>query len=166
MSSPRSPAVALALAILLGACSVAPPVTSAVATAPDGRSGVGFASVADARQALAARSDVKAFTRGGYDVFSDKANQILWQFTRPGHAAYPSVVRRQVVNDGQRTYLRSNVLCQADAAVCDLLRENTRLMDAQIMQHLHEDDGAAQRPASALPPEPRPTRPGASEVRT
>lgn len=159
MTPARRPPPWLAPALLaatLAGCApgAAPPVTSPIATRE-----IGYGTVADAHAALSARPDVIHSVRGTYEVFIDDQAHSVWLFTLPGTAAYPALVRRQLVGTKEGVVMRSVVFCEASRDVCSLLQENAQLMDAEIVERLTHGPSAPP-PADASPPAPTPDMPG------
>lgn len=88
-------------------------------------------SVAETLAELRGRPGVVFTTENGWAVASEGSTMTLWSFAPQGHAAYPAVVRRQVVQDGAAVRLDMNVSCEASKAACDeLVRAFVKLNEA------------------------------------
>jgi len=88
------------------------------------RSTIGYPSVEAALSALQDRKDVEFSNDNAYWIIVNdiRKNETLWAFAPPGHAAYPSAVKRTImVNKDGDIHIDMNVLCQADKASCDKL---------------------------------------------
>ena len=84
-------------------------------------SSIGYPTPAAALAALRSRTDVQFSDFHGWTIVSDRASLTVWSFTPADHPAAPAVVRRQVVQIGQKTGVRTSVLCGASKATCDAL---------------------------------------------
>ena len=85
-------------------------------------SSIGYPSVAVALTDLRAQPRVKFRQQNGWTVAEDDATLTIWSFPPPNDPAYPSAVRRKVVQqpDGASS-LEMSVLCEASKAACDNL---------------------------------------------
>lgn len=100
---------------------------------PEDENGVGYASVAAALADLRTRPGVKFRTENGWTVAEDMKNRTIWSFAPAGHPAYPSAVKRQLVEDGAGTSLGMSVSCEATKEPCDaLVREFEQLNNAAL----------------------------------
>jgi len=69
-------------------------------------------------------------SRGGWIIAEERASLTIWSFTPAGHPAHPSMVRRQVADEGGHVGLKMSVSCPAAKAACDgLVREFDVLND-------------------------------------
>lgn len=93
---------------------------------------VGYMTVDGALKDLHARPGVVFSTKDGWTVANEAATATLWSFPPPGHPAYPSAVKRRVVQDGDRVKIEMQVLCQASKAACDDLVRTFEQLNAQI----------------------------------
>ena len=78
-----------------------------------------YASVSDAREALKVRPGVVFTVINGWDIATDRAARTIWSFSPDDYPAYPAVVKRQVVKDGGKVFVKMSVQCEASKAVCD-----------------------------------------------
>jgi hypothetical protein len=104
----------------------APLPVAAVESAPAAQpKPIPFATVAEARTILTARTDVKLSKQSsGWLLVSDPVDGAVWSFPPPGHSAYPSVVKRFVQMQGGQSSVQTALLCQAPKKACDkLLRD-------------------------------------------
>jgi hypothetical protein len=94
-------------------------------------SGIGYASVSAARKALGNKPTVQTVERAGWTIVTDAQGNdfTTWTFAPRAHAAYPSVVRRDIVLKNNNPTLVTRVLCEAQRAACDTLysRLQTRI---------------------------------------
>lgn len=86
-------------------------------------SGIGYVSVSAARQALAAKPSVATAQHGGWTIITDEAGDdfTTWTFAPKGHAAYPTVVRRDIVFKNGNPTLITRVLCESKRGACNAL---------------------------------------------
>jgi len=80
---------------------------------------IGYASVEEALKALKAKPGVTFRTQDGWVVAEDMAVFTTWLFTPFGHPAYPSMVKRAVVNKADGAHMQTSVRCFASKEVCD-----------------------------------------------
>jgi hypothetical protein len=93
---------------------------------------VGYATVAEALTDLRSRSDLKVINQGGWTVINDEKSHVIWSFAPSDYPAYPSVVKRTLIQTEQGINLHMDVLCEATKASCDKLVEVFRAMNDQI----------------------------------
>jgi hypothetical protein len=106
----------IALALILGAC------TSVLATespAPSGKSDIEYSTLEEALNALRAKTGVTFKNQDGWLVADDSSAIVIWLFTPPGHPAYPSMIKRHIVNGPDGAYMETAIRCLASQAVCD-----------------------------------------------
>lgn len=88
------------------------------------KSAIGYPTVAAALADLRARPGVVVSVRDGWTIVDVGADRAIWSFPPLGHPAYPSAVKRQVVDNVGQVSIQMNVLCHADKVACDdLVRE-------------------------------------------
>jgi len=92
---------------------------SAQAELPEVPSAIEYASVSDAREALKAKPGVVFSAMNGWDIATDKAVRTIWSFSPADYPAYPAVVKRQVVQDAGKVFIKMSVHCEASKVVCD-----------------------------------------------
>jgi hypothetical protein len=84
------------------------------------KSSISYATLEDAIRALRAKPGVNFHDERGWMVAVDMQASTVWLFTLPGHPAYPTMIKRALVNrpDG-RAYSETNVRCFASKDICD-----------------------------------------------
>ena len=99
--------------------AVLPTLTAAQTTV----SGIGYVSVSAARKALAAKPAVETADHRGWTIVTDQGgdNFTTWTFAPQGHPAYPTVVRRDIVQKNGNPTLVTRVLCESRRGACDRL---------------------------------------------
>jgi hypothetical protein len=85
---------------------------------PD-RGPIAYATLEDALKALHSKSGVTFRDEGGWIVAEDLEASTVWLITPPGHPAYPSIVRRKLVNGPSGAYMNTDVRCLASQETCD-----------------------------------------------
>ena len=116
------------IAILIGATLMA---SGALAqTRPEApRDPIAYASVAEALSALRAKPGVTFSDNAGWTIAND-TDRSIWSFTPANHYAHPSVGQRTLIASGGSFYVQTRILCQADKAACDRLRDDYQLLDS------------------------------------
>lgn len=85
------------------------------------RSDIEYGSVAEALDALRTRPNVDFSIQRDWMIVRDSIHHVLWSFAPKGHAAYPAVVKRQVVHENGMVSLKTGVICEGPKAACDAL---------------------------------------------
>jgi hypothetical protein len=80
---------------------------------------VGYSSVAEAQSSLRSKADVEFEIQRGWLIATDKPDLTIWSFSPKGYAAYPAVVKRQVMQIGPNVTVKMSVLCEAGKQDCD-----------------------------------------------
>jgi hypothetical protein len=78
-----------------------------------------YASLDEALKALHAKTGVEFREEGGWIVAYDSKAIVSWLLTPPGHPAYPSIVKRHIVNSAAGADMATDIRCFAAQAVCD-----------------------------------------------
>lgn len=85
---------------------------------PEGAT-ISYATLDESIKALRAKPDVTFRSQDGWMVAEDTQAHTVWLFTPPGHPAYPSMVKRTLVNKSEGAYFDTNVRCLASKDMCD-----------------------------------------------
>jgi ribonuclease HI len=118
------------LAIALFVCSSA---NAQVAPVPETtNSGIEYKSVAEALEALHAKSNVEISVQRDWTIVDDPGSYTLWSFAPKGHAAYPAVVKREVVQKDGIVSIKTGVICEATKAACDALVREFMKMNENV----------------------------------
>jgi hypothetical protein len=97
-------------------------------------SAIGYASVAEAYDALQAKSGVTFAKNADWTVATD-TDGALWSFTPSSHPAHPSVGRRRLrQNQDGGWFVETHILCQAEKAACDNLYAGYQLLDRRMTE--------------------------------
>lgn len=105
----------IALALIVGACAS----VLAAEPIPSGKSGIEYSTLEEALDALRAKAGVTFNNQDGWLVANDSDAIVIWLFTPPGHPAYPSMIKRHIVNGPHGAYMDTAIRCLASKAVCD-----------------------------------------------
>jgi hypothetical protein len=84
-------------------------------------SSIGYPSVAAALADLHSKPEVKFSIQNGWTIAEDRSHSSFWSFPPEGDPAYPSAVKRIVVQTGAGVNLQMKVLCQSTQVACDKL---------------------------------------------
>jgi hypothetical protein len=96
--------------------------TSATAADPPKTSEPGsieYATVDEALKALHAKKGVTFRNQNGWLVAEDSVALTTWLFTPSDHPAYPSMVRRRIINKADGAYMDTQIRCLASQETCD-----------------------------------------------
>ena len=78
-----------------------------------------YSTIDEALKDLHAKAGVTFRNQDGWIVAEDLAASAAWLITPPGHPAYPSMVRRMVINTSTGAYMDTAVRCLASKETCD-----------------------------------------------
>ncbi len=118
---------------------LAPAVASAQ-TASEGGD-IGYPSVAAARKALEARSDVAMSRVNGWLSVEDPANKTLWTFAPEDDPAHPAAIKRTVVEEFDRVVIVMDIRCEGDTGACDALEEHFLSLNQSTRDQVEDDNG-------------------------
>jgi len=91
-----------------------------------------YPNVAAALAGLHAKQGVVFRNEGGWTVAEDTAAYTIWSFPPEGHPAYPSVVKRQIVQENAGSSIKMSVHCQASKQACDDLVRSFEELNAKM----------------------------------
>jgi hypothetical protein len=93
-------------------------------------SDIGYESPAAALAALRAKPSVSIQEQSDWIIASDQDENTLWSITAASHPAYPTAVKRIIVERNGAIFLDMRVLCGASKAACDhVVRQFLELND-------------------------------------
>jgi hypothetical protein len=95
---------------------------------------IGYATVDEALESLRSDADVVEREQQGWLLFEDRRQLIFWSFVPYDHAAFPSVVKRQVVKRDGAMHMATSVHCEASKQACDQLVRDFGQLDEQMKQ--------------------------------
>ena len=95
-------------------------------------SSIGYSSVAAALADLHSKPEVKFSIQNGWTIAEDRSHSSFWSFPPVGDPAYPTAVKRIVVQTGVGINLEMKVLCQATQAACDKLVADFNALNEQM----------------------------------
>ncbi|HEY1890359.1 MAG TPA: DUF4019 domain-containing protein [Steroidobacteraceae bacterium] len=93
---------------------------------------IGYSSVEVALKALRRKPGVTFRVENGWLIAEDRDERTIWSFAPSGHPAYPTAVKRTVVEKNGGSAIQMAVLCEADKVACD----NVVIQFEQINSHL------------------------------
>lgn len=113
----------------------------AAATQAVAQSGIGYASVAEARRAVTALPGAKTSDQQGWLIVEQMP--VMWSFAPAGHEAYPAAIRRTVVRRDGRIDIDMSMLCEAPKPACDRLVQHAVASTSMANTHDGADNEAA-----------------------
>ncbi len=133
-----APDVEAAWAKLSAACpNYESPVAAPQPPLPeDSSSSIGYPTVAAALKDLHAHPQVKFSQQNGWTVAEDDAAMTFWSFPPPNDPAYPSAVRRQVIQEAGGSSVQMTVQCEASKAACDNLVRSFEELNVRMKAQL------------------------------
>jgi hypothetical protein len=109
----------IALIILVAACAQANAADGGDSPKAAETKEIPYSSLDDAMKALRAKPGVKFRNEDGWIIADDSEAIVAWLLTPRGHPAYPSIVKRHVVNTADGAYMATDIRCFATKAACD-----------------------------------------------
>jgi hypothetical protein len=143
MVKPASWVIAAGLALSLSVAAAQAPPEQATST-------IGYPTVAAALQDLHSRPDVVFSAPNGWTVANDKPSTTIWSFVPATDPAYPAVVKRRLVRDGDAFDIKMDVLCGGPKAACEHLVSQFEALNAEMKANILQRAG----PPPARPPAP------------
>jgi len=86
---------------------------------PDAKVEIPYSSLDEAIKDLHSKSGVTFKNEGGWIVAYDAKGIVSWLLTPMGHSAYPSIVKRHIINSAAGAEMATEIRCFADKATCD-----------------------------------------------
>jgi hypothetical protein len=120
---------------LLGLAAVAAACTGRAPPPESNRSGIGYASVAEALAALRAKPGAEVGEQDGWTIIQDAESETsiaLWSFAPANDPAHPSAVKRVVSEQDGSVQIEMRVLCEATKAACDQLVRDFQALNDQM----------------------------------
>ncbi|WP_315787123.1 MULTISPECIES: hypothetical protein [unclassified Bradyrhizobium] len=96
----------------------------------------GYPDVAAAMAGLRAKPGIKSSTRSGWTIFEDADARAVWSFPPQDHAAYPTAVRRRMVQKGDEVVIDMDVRCEAAKPACDAVVAEFERLNDKVRQEL------------------------------
>jgi hypothetical protein len=95
-------------------------------------SNIGYPSVEAALTDLRVKPGVVVSSQNGWTVADDVGAHTIWSFPPSGHPAFPSAVKREIVQTNEGISLQMSILCQATKKACDDLVRTFQALNAQM----------------------------------
>ncbi len=92
----------------------------------------GYNTVLQALEALKSDPNADVSEFNGWVIVSETTNKALWSFAPKEHPAYPSVVRRAVVEKDGQIGITTQVSCAAKKSICDSLVKDFMTLNKKI----------------------------------
>jgi hypothetical protein len=99
---------------------------------------IGYPSVDAALADLHSKAGVKFTNQNGWTLAEDVAADTLWSFPPPGHPAYPSAVKRQLIKQGSGVSMEMTVHCDAAKNACDDLVRSFQQLNAEMAASMRD----------------------------
>jgi len=78
-----------------------------------------YSSLEEAMKDLRSKPNVSFRNEGGWIIAYDSVALVSWLLTPEGHPAYPSIVKRHIVNRTEGAGMATEIRCFASQATCD-----------------------------------------------
>jgi hypothetical protein len=88
-------------------------------TSLETRIDIPYSSLEEALKDLQSKPGVEFRNEGGWTVAYDSVAIVSWLLTPKGHPAYPSIVKRYIVNRADGASMATETRCFASKATCD-----------------------------------------------
>ena len=97
----------------------------------------GYEHVEDALNSLKSNKNTEISEIQGWTMISDNENREMWSFPPKSHQAYPSVIRRAVVEKNGQIGIGTQVSCGAKKDACDSLMKDFIELNNQIRKDIN-----------------------------
>jgi len=99
---------------------------------------IGYATVEEAFTALQADATATMTSYEGWTIFNkkDEGIYILWSFTPDDHPTHPTVIRREIVKQGDEVFIKMDALCHSSKFDCDQLIEEFERINERIKRNM------------------------------
>ncbi|MGJ4946017.1 hypothetical protein ACQR1W_36020 [Bradyrhizobium sp. HKCCYLS1011] len=122
-----------ALPALVVATALASP---AAASEEGGQVDLGYPSVAAALEGLRTKPGTRSSMQSGWTVIEDSAALTVWSFVPSDHPAYPTAIRRRVMQEGDNLSIQMDVRCEAEKAACDAVVAEFERLNGKVRDDL------------------------------
>ncbi len=95
-------------------------------------------SVAQIQSSITQDPSMTVSRRRGWTMAKDSKGFVLWTFTPEQHPAYPSAIRREVVNRDGAARIEMSVFCESTRVACDALVEQSKDKNRRIKKQLQD----------------------------
>ena len=95
---------------------------------------------AEELEQLKSRPDARFREQQGWTIVTvdNPEERAIWSFTPKSHPAYPSVVKREVVEEGGEIRVRTTVICRSTKPVCDQLVRDFIALNENVRKSVGE----------------------------
>jgi hypothetical protein len=131
----RSVFAILAALFVNGSAFSMPPVPEVASST------IGYKSVAEALAALRAQPITES-EQQGWVIFNDPVHTTIWSFAPQDNAAYPSAVKRQMIQKDGAWLINMSVQCEASKKACDQLVRDFQRLNQQMREAIQSSHDA------------------------
>ena len=96
----------------------------------------GYVTVENAIDSLTQLPGASKRKNMGWTVIAIESDRSVWSFPPKEHPAFPSAVKRQVIQDTNRIYIETKVSCGATKNICDGLVEDFIKLNDNVQKAL------------------------------
>ena len=107
------------LAVILSTLICCAAVAQTASPQAETRVDIPYSSLEEALKDLHSKPGVAFRNEGGWIVAYDSVAIVSWLLTPKGHPAYPSIVKRYIVNRADGASMATETRCFASKATCD-----------------------------------------------
>jgi len=111
---------------------------------PLNESPIGYATVQEAYEALAADPSATQSEHEGWTSFNEMigGTYVIWSFIPEDHPVHPSAVRREIGKKDGEVFISMAVLCHSSRFDCDQLIEQFQLINQNLKRKLSGTAGS------------------------
>lgn len=99
---------------------------------------IGYPSPQTALAALRNKPGVTSTEQNGWFVLRDTGENTIWSITSEQHQAYPTAVKRSLVERDGSVHLEMNVQCGASKSVCDQVVRDFQALNDNLRKSLDQ----------------------------
>ena len=102
---------------------------------------IGYTSVKTAFEELTNKTDAKVQQHDGWTVVTEviDGQHVIWSFPPKAHRAYPTAIRRAIVEQDGTSRIEMKMLCQSLVLIeCDILFEQFRELNSALIGKLQQ----------------------------
>jgi hypothetical protein len=106
--------------------------------APDQTRDITYGSPEAALESLRLTEGVTIREENDWFVVTDASEQTIWSLTQRTHPAYPTIVKRSIVDGGETLIMDMRVNCGAEKSICDMVVQQFQAGDEAATRSLRE----------------------------
>jgi hypothetical protein len=121
--------------LLLGLCVLsAANAQTPTGGLPEQPTDIGYPTPAAALKALRAKPGVTIREQNDWYILDDPSDHTIWSIAEPTNPAYPTAVKRTIVQDAVGIHLRTRMICGASKQICDQVAMAFKQLNAEARQ--------------------------------